>query len=110
MKRDPIEQLIKESKLSPSKDFTQLTMDMLDVQVRRRLRIKLVLLAISVALLFCLTIVILIVLDFRVDAFGLIITLPKILTMTVVSMSSYFAILHLFTLVKWQQFKKLQAF
>ena len=103
--KDPIKDLIKESRLETSTWFTQKTMDELDRRIQQKMKRRLYLLIIAVVLLFVVAAYALASAGFKINAFGLLIPLPKLLTMVFISLVSYICILHLFLLLNFGSFK-----
>lgn len=99
MKEDSIKRLMKKSRLETSQGFTDAVTEELDRRVQQKMKRHLYLLISVIVLFFVAVIFALISLEFRLDVFGLIVSLPKIMTMVVVSLTGYFIILHLFTLI-----------
>lgn len=100
MKKDPIAQLVKESGLKTSPGFTDLTMEKLDRRIQLRIKIKLGLLMTAVVLLGIFVAYRLISAQFSIVVFGLLVELPKIVTMVGISMTCYLMVLHLNMLVR----------
>lgn len=100
MKNDPFKKLISESGLQTSAEFTDFTMAKVDSLVNQRLKHKLYLLIAFIILFFVGMAVLLIYSGFQVTAFGVILNLPKILTVIGISLAPSLFILHLYSLIR----------
>ncbi|MCR9253219.1 MAG: hypothetical protein NXI20_22590 [bacterium] len=100
MKKDIIEDLLKESRLETSDDFSIETMRKLDEVLSRRMKVRLYLLMSFVSLVLVAFVVFLIYTGFEIKMFGEIIALPKVASMVIVSILSYLVLGHLSILKK----------
>ncbi len=98
MKNDTIQDLIRESRLKTSDGFTDELMEALDRQIQQKMNTRLYALIAGAGLLFCIVVYALIISGFRIEAFGLSINLPKVLTMLGITIVGYITISHLITL------------
>lgn len=100
MKEDTIKRLLQESKLNTSEGFTDQTMEEIQRRIQHKIRLQLYWLISAIAFLFCLLVFLLISSNFEINTFGIVISLPKILSMLVISMIGYFSILHIANLLR----------
>lgn len=100
MKKDIIEDLLKESRLETSDDFLIETMSKLDEVLSKRMKVRLYLLMSFVSLVLVAFVVFLIYTGFEIKMFGEIIALPKVASMVVISILSYLVLGHLSILKK----------
>lgn len=98
MKEDPIERLIKESRLETSRGFTDRMMERIEARLQRKLRTRLYLMVVSVVVLCLAGAWALIVSGYRIPVFGLLVSLPKTFTIIGLGMTSCLTLLHLFLL------------
>ncbi len=95
MKKDNIEDLLKESRLETSDDFSIETMRKLDEVLSRRMKVRLYLLMSFVSLILVAFVGFLIYTGFEISMFGEIIALPKVASMVVFSILGFLILNHL---------------
>lgn len=109
MKEDSIKRLMKASKLETSKEFTNLVAEKLDQHLQRRMKFRLYGLIFGVFILFSAMTFSLIASGFSLYAFGIILPLPRIATMVFISMTAYMLVLHLMTLLRLGEGRRLSV-
>ena len=100
MKEDPIKNLIQQSQLETSDGFSEKTMVLIEQRLQQRMKLRLYLFMSFVVLFFSFLVYLLIAAGFTIDVFGLIVSLPKTITMIVISFGAYLTILQSYHLHK----------
>ncbi|MCI4671885.1 MAG: hypothetical protein MRZ79_27330 [Bacteroidia bacterium] len=103
---DKIEDLIKESGKKTTVDFVSRTMLGVEESIQRKLRLRLQLLISFISVLLAAAAWVLIRGGFQVELFGVVLSLPRILTMVIMTAGAFFSILHVLLLVKFTRLER----
>ena len=96
MNKDSIKELLHEAQLKTRDDFTQRTVDRLELRLQKRMRLRLYFLMAGTVLFFAVLIIVLIAKGFIITLFGLLVHVPKLPVFVGFSMIGAFLSLFLY--------------
>ncbi len=99
MKEDPIKHLIKASGVETSTDFTQKTIEKMEQRIQGKIKLRIYLLIVVVTLLFMVVGWALVRTGFTVALFGVLVGLPKVITIVLISLLAFLTHSHLLRLL-----------